>query len=43
MDNTPRNDFAGALTANVWETPRKQEGGLNGLAALPASAGKTTN
>ena len=36
MDNTPRNDCAGALTANVWETPRKQGSGPCGSATLPA-------
>ena len=32
MDNTPRNDCAGALTANVWETPRKQPYSRSGSA-----------
>ena len=40
MDNTPRNDCTGALTANVWETPRKQGCSRSGSAALPTSAGK---
>jgi hypothetical protein len=38
MDNTLRNDYAGALTANVWETPPRQGCSRSGSAVLPASA-----
>ena len=39
-ENSPRNDCAGALTANVWETPPRQGCGRSGSAALPASVAK---